>query len=418
MSFDKQVVIGLGVALAIGILIGIERERSKGQGPTRDIAGLRTFTLVSLIGAISLLLGSTIVFAVFGAIVGLFAAIGYRRTQKTDPGLTTEIALLATFLLGGLAMREQHLASALAVVITILLAARSRLHDWVKNALSAQEVHDGLVLAAAALIILPLAPAEPVDPWGILSLRQLWLLVVLIMAINAVGYLALRTLGPKVGLSLAGLFGGFVSSTATIGAMGTRTRKHPQLHAGAVAGAAASSVATIVQLAIVVGLVSISVLSELIVPLIAAGVAALIYAGIFTLRSARDSTEREPPAGRPFDPKTALIFVAVVGITLLISAALTHFLGERGLLLASAISGFPDAHAAAISAATLAASERASTQFAALAVLIGFSTNTISKSVVAFTMGTRQYALELLPGLLLIAGSAWGGWAWVIWGPY
>jgi uncharacterized membrane protein (DUF4010 family) len=160
------------------------------------------------------------------------------------------------------------------------------------------------------------------------------------------------------------------------------------------------------------------VLSELIVPLIAAGVAALIYAGIFTLRSVRDSTEREPPAGRPFDPKTALIFVAVVGITLLISAALTHFLGERGLLLASAISGFPDAHAAAISAATLAASERASTQFAALAVLIGFSTNTISKSVVAFTMGTRQYALELLPGLLLIAGSAWGGWAWVIWGSY
>jgi uncharacterized membrane protein (DUF4010 family) len=417
MSFDKQVVIGLGVALAIGILIGIERERSKGQGPTRDIAGLRTFSLVSLVGAISLLLGSIIVFAVFGAIVGLFAAIGYRRTQKTDPGLTTEIALLATFLLGGLAMREQHLAGALAVVITILLAARSRLHDWVKNALTAQEVHDGLVLAAAALIILPLAPAEPVDPWGILSLRQLWLLVVLIMAINALGYLALRTLGPKVGLSLAGLFAGFVSSTATIGAMGTRTRKHPQSHAGAVAGAAASSVATVVQLAIVVGLVSISVLRELFVPLVAAGIAAVVYAGIFTLRSARDSTEREPPAGRPFDPKTALIFVAVVGITLLISAALTHFLGERGLLLASAISGFPDAHAAAISAATLAASERASTQFAALAVLIGFSTNAISKSVVAFTMGTRQYAFELLPGLLLIVGSAWGGWAWVVWGP-
>jgi uncharacterized membrane protein (DUF4010 family) len=99
----------------------------------------------------------------------------------------------------------------------------------------------------------------------------------------------------------------------------------------------------------------------------------------------------------------------------LISAALTHFLGERGLLIATAISGFPDAHAAAISAATLAASDRASTEFAALAVLIGFSTNAISKSVVAFTMGTRQFAFELLPGLLLIVGGAWGGWAWITW---
>lgn len=415
MSFDSQALIGFAVALAIGALVGIERERNKGHGPDREVAGLRTFTLVSLLGAMSLFLGSLLLFAVFGVVIGLFTAIGYLRNRVQDPGLTTEIALMATYLLGGLAMQERRLAAALAVVITILLAARTRLHDLVKNVLTPQEAHDGLMLAAAALVILPLIPAEPVDPWGIVSLRKLWMLVVLIMAINAVGYLALRILGAKIGLALAGLFAGFVSSTATIGAMGTRTRKHPELHTGAVAGAAASSVATILQLAVLIGLVSFTVLRELILSLLAAGIAALAYAAFFTLRSARQAPDREPPAGRPFDPKTALLFVAIVGITLVISAGLTYWLGERGLLLASAVSGFSDAHATAISAATLANSERASMEYAGLAVLIALTTNTISKSVVAFSLGTRQFAFELLPGLVLIVVSAWAGWAARAW---
>jgi uncharacterized membrane protein (DUF4010 family) len=415
MSFDQQALIGFAVALAIGALIGIERERNKGQGPEREVAGLRTFTLVSLLGAMSLFLGSLFLFAVFGAVIGIFTAIGYLRSREQDPGLTTEIALIATFLLGGLAMQERRLAAALAVVITILLAARTRLHDWVKNVLTPQEAHDGLMLAAAALVILPLIPSEPIDPWGIFSLRQLWLLVVLIMAINAVGYLALRILGPKIGLSLAGLFSGFVSSTATIAAMGTRTRKHPELHAGAVAGAAASSVATIIQLVVLIGLVSFSVLRELILALAAAGVAALAYAAVFTLRSARQAPDGEPPAGRPFDPKTALVFVAIIGVTLGVTAALTYWLGERGLLLASAVSGFSDAHATAISAATLAHSERVSTGYAGLAVLIALTTNTLSKAIVAFSLGTRQFAFELLPGLLLMIVSAWAGWAGRAW---
>lgn len=415
MSFDKEALLGLAVAFAIGMLVGIERERSKGQGPEREIAGLRTFTLVSLVGAISLFVGSVALLAVFALIVGVFVAIGYRETRERDPGLTTEIALLATLLLGGLAMREPHLAAALAVVMTIVLASRTRLHDWVHNVLTDEEVRDGLMLAAAALIVLPLTPSKPVDPWGIVSLRQLWLLVVLVMAINALGYIALRAFGARIGLSLAGLFGGFVSSTATIGAMGSRTRKHPELHAGAVAGAAASSVATVVQLAIVVGLVSFPVLRELIFSLIAAGLAAFGYAAAFAWRSVRHFEDRDPPAGRPFDPKTALVFMLVVGAALVISAGATQWLGDRGLILASGLAGFGDAHAAAISAATLAAGERTSTQFSSLAVLVAFSTNAVSKSVVAFSMGTRQYALELMPGLLLMVAGAWAGWFVLRW---
>jgi uncharacterized membrane protein (DUF4010 family) len=404
--------INLGVALAIGFLIGIERERSKGTGPTRAVAGLRTFTLISFTGALGVWIGGMPVFIATGAIVGVLIAVGYMRTRDTDPGMTTEIAMVVTFLLGGLAVREPRLAAALAVIVAILLAFRSYAHNWVKNVLTDEEVRDGLLLAAAALVILPLTPTEPIDPWGVVQPRKLWMLAVLVMAINALGYVALRALGAKTGLAIAGLLSGFVSSTATIGAMGARTKSQPELRKGAVAGAAASSVATVIQLAIVVGLVSTPTLLLLTPSLIASGIAAVIYAGIFALRSFRDaSVDGDAPKGRPFEPKTAIVFVLVVGITLLISTLLTEWLGDRGLMLAAGVAGFTDAHAAAISSASLAASGRAHTEFAALAVLVGFSTNIVSKTVVAFSLGDRSYAYALTPGLILMAAAAWGAWS-------
>jgi uncharacterized membrane protein (DUF4010 family) len=410
MPLPDPLVVRLAIAFAIGALIGIERERSKGQGPDREVAGLRTFILISLSGAISFALAGAASFIAFGVVSGVLIGLGYTRTRETDPGLTTEVAMVVTYLLGGFAVQEPQLAAGLAVVVTIILAARTPVHEWAKNVLTDEELRDGLTLAAAALVILPLIPKGHADPWGILQPRKLWMLVVLFMAVNAMGYIALRALGARVGLALAGLFSGFVSSTATIGAMGSRTRKQPELHRAAVSGAAASSVATVVQLAIVVGLVSMPTLLRIVPALIAAGLAAVGYAAIFTIRSLRDGKDREPPTGRPFSPKVAIVFVLIVGATLAASALLTQWLGNAGLVIASAVAGFGDAHATAISAASLAASERTTIDVASFSILIGFTTNAISKAVVAFTLGSRRYAFELLPGLLLMVLAAWGGW--------
>jgi uncharacterized membrane protein (DUF4010 family) len=410
MNLPEQVFLRLVVALAVGTLIGIEREYAKGEGPQRAAAGVRTFALISLAGALSLLLGELVAFVAFAAIIGVLVAISYARSSATDPGLTTEVATLVTFLLGGLALREPELAAGLAVIVAIILAARTRVHGWIRNVLTGEEIRDGLTLAAAALVILPMIPEKAIDPWGIVQPRKLWTLAVLIMAINGLGYIALRALGPKIGLALAGLFSGFVSSTATIGAMGARARKNPELHRGAVAGAAASSVATIVQLAIVVGLVDVATLRSLLAELIAAGAAALAYAALFTFRSVRDTKDGELPAGRPFDPKTVLVFVAVVGVALLLSAALSQWLGDRGALLAGAVAGFGDTHAAAISVTSLAAGGRISVAVATLAVLIAFTTNACSRIVVAFSLGGRRYALALAPGIVLTVLAAWAAW--------
>lgn len=402
-------VMGFAAALGLGLLIGSERERSKGQGPGRAVAGIRTFTLASLTGAIGITLGDLPLVAL-GVVVGLLVVVGYQRTRHSDPGMTTEIALITTYLLGAWSIRQPGAAVGVGVVVAIVLAARPALHRFVQRILTDQEVHDGLLLAAAALVVLPLVPDEPVDPWGVVVPRKLWMLVVLLMAINALGYVALRTLGTRLGLPIAGLVSGFVSSTATIGAMGARAKERPALRRSAVAGAALSSVATILQLAIVVGLTHPPSLRALALPLIAAGVAAVIYGGIFTWRSARESDGGESSLGRPFDPKTALVFMAILGVALVGSALLTRWLGTGGLLLGSAVAGFADAHAAAISAVSVARGGDADIDLAALAVLAGFSSNTISKTIAAFSLGGRRFLWEIAPGLLLMAACAWGAY--------
>lgn len=407
---EEQLIIRLAAALAVGLLIGVERERRKGQGARRGAAGVRTFTLIALAGAVSLELGGLPAFLVVAAVVGAFAAFSYLRSFRQDPGLTTEVAMVVTLLLGGLTLRNPQLAAGLAVVVTIILASRTRAHDWIHNVLTDEEVRDGLLLAAAALVILPLLPRQAIDPWGVVDPRKLWTLAVLVMAINALGYIAVRALGAKVGLALAGLFSGIVSSTATIGAMGSRSKARPELQRSAVAGAAASSLATVVQLGIVVGLVSVPTLAMLLPSLLLSGIAALAYAGLFTLRSVRETAQHDLAPGRPFSPKTAVLFVLVVGAALAISTALTSWLGDSGLLLATGVAGLGDAHAAAISAASLAAGGQTETRIAAIAVLISFSTNAISKTVVAFSLGDRRFAFQLLPGIVLMVLAAWAGW--------
>lgn len=398
---------GLAAALGIGLLIGIERERRKGEGPARAAAGLRTFTLTSLLGALAMLLGGGATLAVLAAVVGVLAIVSYRRSREDDPGLTTEIALVLTFMLGALAMHEARLAIGIGVLVAIALAARSQLHCFVVRVLSEQEVHDGLLLAAAALVILPLVPDRTVDPLGAINPRTLWTLAVLMMAINACGHIALRAAGPALGLTFAGFASGFVSSTATIAAMGAEARRDPALRAGAVSGAVLSSLATVVYLAVLLAATSPAVLRAMALPLLAAGVAAAAYGLLIALRSVRTHDGDTPPPGRPFNPRLAMLFAATMGVLLLITAFLTDRYGASGAGLAAALAGFADAHSAAAAVASLQAGGRITAEQAVLPILAGFTTNASSKLIVAVTTGDRAFALQVVPGVLLSVGAAW-----------
>lgn len=411
--FDYSSLLGLSIALGTGLLIGAERERRKGSGPTRSAAGIRTFSVVALLGAVAVLLGGTAVLVAVTLVVGALALAAYLRTRETDPGMTTEAALLLTCLLGGLAMRNAALAAGVGAALAALLAAKTRLHHFVSRVLSERELHDALLFSAAALIVLPLAPDRFMGPFDAVNPYAITRLVVLVMAISAMGYAATRALGPRYGLPLAGLAAGFISSTATIHAMGTRASGSRSQADGAIAGAVLSSVATIVQLAVVVTAVNPALLDALLWPLMFGGVAACAYSLLFFPRGTAQGQPHDPPEnhdlGRAFDLKTAVSFAALVGVVLVVSAALSAWLGARGTLLAAAVTGLADAHATAASVASLVKAGKLPLDAAIWPVIVGLSANTLMKAVVAFHAGGTAYAARIVPGLALVITAVWLG---------
>ncbi len=404
-------VLTLAVSLGIGMLLGVERERRKGEGSERAAAGVRTFALVGLAGGVSWRVGGAVTAAVALGFVGLAAVIGYALSRDDDPGLTTEVALVVAFLLGALAQRETAAAAALGVATALVLAGREQIHGVVRDTLSERELHDGLLFAACALIVLPLVPDRSLGPHGSLNPAVIWRLVVIVMAVQALGYIALRAIGPRYGLLLAGLLGGFVSSTATIGIMGARAVREPALRRGATAAAVISSVATVILLAIVVGAVSVPVLKRLALPLLLAGLAAAGYALLFAVRATRIEGREDFDRGRAFNLRVALVLALTVTAVLFISGLLTAAFGRAGLVIGTTSAGLADSQSAGISAATLAKQGHIGTEIAALAVLAGLTANTFSKAAMAALLGHRHFAFNVWPGLALILGAAWAGWA-------
>ncbi len=403
-------------ALGAGLLIGVERERS--HPDEQASAGLRSFALAALAGAAAARLGLAALVAAVLAVAGL-AVAGYLRTRDTDPGITTEIALLLCVLLGALAMQEPALASALAVLTAVLLAAKARLHGFVRSVLSEQELQHGLLLAASVLVVLPLLPNRALPALGGLNPHTLWTLAVLLMVIQTLGHVALRWLGPVRGLALTGLLGGFVSSTATIAAMGRRAREHPAWFEACLAGALWSNLSTVVQLSVMTAVVAPGLLSRLAPALLLAG-AVTLGAGWWSARLARLRGEPAAPpaaavAGRPFSPRAALVFAAAVGAMLFVAEQAHRRYGGSGVLVTTALAGLADAHASAVSALQLHAGGGLGAGLAAACVGAAFSTNALSKTVAAASGGSARFARLLAASQAAMVLGFWTGLASAPW---
>jgi uncharacterized membrane protein (DUF4010 family) len=414
---QETTVLSFAVALGIGMLIGAERERHKGQGPRRAAAGVRTHAISALLGASAFVTGGHLLLGIATAGVIAFTAIAYWRSSGDDPGLTSEIALVLTVTLGGLAPQRPEVAGACAVVVTGLLALRRPLQRFVTETLTETELNHALILAACTLVALPLLPNRPIDPFGVLNPHAIWKVVIVVMTISAAGYVAVRALGSRWGLPLTGLASGFVSSTGTIAAMAARAAAHPEQLAGAASGAVLSTVATVVQLAFVLAVLSWPTFVTMSLPLLCAVAAALIY-GAFGLHNAlRVPGELVPISGEPFSLKLAILFGAVLSAVSLVSAGLHQWLGATGLVIGSIVSGFADTHSASASVASFVATGRLSASEAVLPILGAFLANTLSKVIAASINGNRAFMVRVVPGLMLVAAaflagtwmSGWGG---------
>jgi uncharacterized membrane protein (DUF4010 family) len=395
----------LAIALGIGLVIGAERERSKGEGPNRSGAGIRTFAVVALLGGAVALLASEALLVAIAAIVGGIAIVGYWLSDREDPGFTTELSLMLTYCLGALADRQPLIALAAGLSVAMLLALRARLHSVVRTVLTDEELRDALLFGVAAVVVLPLIPDRPIDPLGVINPFTLWRLVVVLMAMSAAGYIAQRAIGPRYGLALAGLCAGFVSSSATIAGMGARVKADAELLGPAVAGATASTVATFIQLAILVGAADPALLAALAWPLGAGGLAAAAYAGLQTWRARRAKVDAT--RGRAFKLSTAVLFATLVTAIGFASALAHAWLGSAGAIATAAIAGLVDAHASSAAIGSMTSAWQLARGDAVIAVLLALTTNTITKLVLAITSGPRGYWVRVTGGLAFVLVVTW-----------
>lgn len=399
----------LASALGCGLLVGVERERRKGSGPQRAFAGLRTFALTSVLGAVTALIGLAGLVVAGALLVAALAVVAYWRDRSDDPGATTEVALLLTYCIGVLCAWSLPLAAGLAVGLTAVLAGREPLHRFVGQWLQPGEVRDGIVLAALVLMALPLLPNRPF--WGpVLNPYVIVQLLALLLAVQSLAHLCRRLLQVRQAVAFSALASGFVSSTATIATLGLAVREgrsDARLMAG---GGLISCVSTQLQMLLVAAAVQPVWLERLWLPALGASVLAVAW-GWWLVRGAEPeaadgvvSSPRPEIDGAPSanaDRMFSLWGAAAVAGLLTGIQALVHALdlwfGQAGLIAGTLVAALADLHAAL--AAVFASSGPALAADAAWPVMLALVVHAGSKSLTAALVGGWPYLRWLAPGL-------------------
>lgn len=406
---DSPLGVGIAVALGCGLLIGVERERRKNTAGHRATAGVRTFTIAALAGALAQGLGQTWLLALGGLLVVALMCIGYWRERSKDPGITTELALFVTYVLGVTAVDYPRVAGATAVIVAILLVARNRLHQFSTEVLTSRELHSALVLAGSALVVMPLIPDRPLPYLAQVNPRDLWRLTVLLMSLQAAGHVGLRMAGARLGLALTGVVSGFISSTATIAAMGARAREEPALRSACITGALASNLSTVALMFVVATTVEARLLPAIALPMLACA-AVVGLTAILSLRRQQEVPSAVNPQSRVFSFAQTIGFAAMLSGVTTVVALLSEHAPQGAQYLGVAMAGFADVHAASAAAFNLVASHKIQPDEAVVPMLLALTTNSISKVIGAWVSGGARFGA--LIGLVMAAMVAAGWSAW------
>ncbi|MEG3223963.1 MAG: hypothetical protein BME94_00175 [Methanobacteriales archaeon Met13] len=398
---DMFFILKILTALALGALIGIERER-KNQDP--EFAGVRTFMLIALFGIISAYTSQFYSLFLYLAFTGLIILIGVSymvTTRKTGSvGLTTEVAAIITFILGGLCFSPEglQLATILAITTTTILAIKNPLHKFARK-ISEKELTNTLKFLIIAFVILPLLPNTTIGPLNVFNPYQIWLMVVFISAISYTGYILIKFIGPERGLGLTGVIGGLVSSTAVTISMAARAKESSFLMKAAVFATVVASSMMFLRMLFAVAVINPSLLPQLSAPLLFMGVTGILL-GVFIWRRVENrATDAKLKLENPFSLKPTLIFGALFLAVLFMSKIANIYLGTSGVYLTSIISGIADVDAITISMALLAPNTISPTT-AVTAITLAAISNTVFKFLIAWFIGTRKFGRNV--GLIFL----------------
>ena len=408
--------IELLVALAIGLMVGMEREwrvRHDEDAPG-ERAGLRTFGLIGVLGGLAGLLQPNAGGWVLAALLLTIAALMIGRRRKDDAGtpledVTTMVAALVVALLGTLATNGMpQLAAATAVVVVVLLNLKPTLHRWI-DALSRIELRAVLRLLVISLVILPVLPDQGYGPYAALNPRTIWLFVVLISLLSFVGYLAIRILGPSRGYLATGFFGGLVSSTATTAALARLGRQDTKAVFPLAAGIALSNAVMAVRMIVIVAAISPSLAIAAAWPLGWAALVAFAFA-LLLWHANKDATKggKGIELGNPFDIGPALKLAALLAVIQVLAAFFEDRYGQSGLQVLAAIAGLVDVDAITLTVARGTANGSA-VDPAVTALLIAAFANAVFKSVLLASSGGRiaLWGIAAISMMCVAGAIAW-----------
>ncbi len=399
-------------AAAIGLLMGIERERSMNQDGTRSILGARTLPLIALLGGLMAFLDHQtllIVVSVFIAIVILGVDAAWNREEGTFRIRgTSAVAAMLIYVLGYLAQFDSKIAVVLAVLLFGLLSVKRSLHSFARTGITKQEMSAALTFLVSAFVILPLLPNDFVDPWKLIHPTRIWLLFVLITGLEFCSYIALRQLGTKWGTLLSGLLGGAVSATATTLTLARRTKDQASslflITSGILLAEVSSLLIQIVVLGVIAPDVFIYLWAFLAIP---AAVGTLLAVGIAVFqRKENEEPPAEIPLSNPISVKSALSFALLISVGLIMIALAARWIGPVGVYLTSALGGVASLRVVTFSVSELTSSGEISTTVAAMAILIAMTTNMFMKLVIIYRAGRRKLLLfcTLFFTLMLLGG--------------
>lgn len=417
-EIDVVVVRNFLIALLIGALVGIEREKRKFAEHEVTFGGLRTFILFAEAGAVAAWLSQHLnsPWVFIAAVVAVAAAVvtGYVLESRVNPdslGLTTEIAAITVCLLGGAVMfGYAELAVALAILTSAVLAFKQPLHGAVQK-LGTDDIYAGLKLLIATFIVLPLLPTAPIDPWQALNPSKLWLLVILISAMSLVGYIAVRWLGHARGTAVTGATGGLVSSTAVTLSFARESRTDTQPHAGdaLAAGILIAWVIMFARVVIIVAVVDATLLPRVLVPfcLMAAVTAAFAGTYFWFARSAASRQATDVPLKNPFSLGAATRFGLLFAVVLLIVKLAEAYLPAEGMYAIAALAGLADVDAITLSMTEFSLQGGAPAT-AVGAIAVASLSNTVVKCglVVALGSGALRRKLVAATATVITVGLA------------
>jgi uncharacterized membrane protein (DUF4010 family) len=387
-----DILLRLGIALAAGLLVGVERGWSGRASATGTrVAGVRTFGLIGLLGGISSLIGQHTGDVVFGILFAAFAVVivvarGRAARITGDYGATTIVAALVTFALGAVAMEgEIQVAAAGAVVVSLLLGVKSTVHHWVER-IEYDDLLAVLKLLVMSVVLLPVLPDRGYGPYQALNPYELWLMVVLVAGVSLVGYVLMKAAKARQGLLAASMAAGLVSSTAvavSYARLAKTAPGHDRLFAGAIVLA---SGIMFPRMLVVATAVNSAVIRPLALPLGLGAAAALGGAALLWRRPRTAAPEPEFTLKNPFEFGLALKFGLLLAVVMVASHALQAWLGNVGVFALSLLSGVADVDAITLTLSR-AAGETVTQHVAAVGITIAAMTNTVVKAGIAWSIG-------------------------------